>query len=53
MNEPMTEPISSATLSKELAQIALAMQAERTGHTPKAVTVVASEETSCSRCTRH
>jgi hypothetical protein len=43
--EPMTEPMSSSQLSKELAQIALAMQSERTGHTPKAVTVVASEET--------
>jgi uncharacterized protein YbcI len=41
----MNEPLSSAQLSKELAQIALAMQSERTGHTPKAVTVVASEET--------
>jgi uncharacterized protein YbcI len=41
----MTEPLSPAALSKQLAEIALAMQAERTGHTPKAVTVVASEET--------
>jgi uncharacterized protein YbcI len=41
----MNEPMSSSELSKELAQIALAMQSERTGHTPKAVTVVASEET--------
>ena len=41
----MSEPMSSSQLSKELAQIALAMQSERTGHTPKAVTVVASEET--------
>ena len=41
----MNEPMSSSKLSKELAQIALAMQSERTGHTPKAVTVVASEET--------
>jgi uncharacterized protein YbcI len=41
MNEPMTSP----QLSKELAQIALSLQSERTGHTPKAVTVVASEET--------
>ncbi len=41
----MTEPMSSSNLSKELAQIALAMQSERTGHTPKAVTVVASDET--------
>ena len=31
--------------TKELAQIALSMQSERTGHAPKAVTVVASEET--------
>jgi len=37
-------PYSSA-VSKELAGIALAMQTERTGHTPKAVTVVASDET--------
>ena len=41
MNEPMTSP----QLSKELAQIALSLQSERTGHAPKAVTVVASEET--------
>ena len=41
----MNEPLSSSQLSKELAQIALAMQSERTGHTPKAVTVVASEDT--------
>jgi len=41
----MTEPLSPFALSEELARIALAMQAERTGHTPKAVTVVASEET--------
>ncbi len=41
----MNQPLSSSQLSKELAQIALAMQSERTGHTPKAVTVVASEET--------
>jgi uncharacterized protein YbcI len=41
----MNEPMTSSQLSKELAQIALAMQAERTGHTPKAVTVVTSEET--------
>ena len=36
---------SPTELSRELAQIALTMQSERTGHTPKAVTVVASEET--------
>ncbi len=41
----MSHPLSTSALSKELAEIALAMQAERTGHTPKAVTVVASEET--------
>jgi len=41
----MNQPLSSSQLSKELAQIALAMQSERTGHTPKAVTVVASEDT--------
>jgi len=35
----------SADLSQELAKIALAMQSERTGHSPKAVTVVASDET--------
>ncbi|MFN9368525.1 MAG: Na-translocating system protein MpsC family protein [Planctomycetia bacterium] len=35
----------SSDFSQELAQIALALQAERTGHTPKAVTVIASEET--------
>jgi len=41
----MSEPATSADFSKELAHIALAMQSERTGHMPKAVTVVASEET--------
>jgi uncharacterized protein YbcI len=41
----MSTPSSPSTLAKQLAEIALAMQAERTGHTPKAVTVVASEET--------
>ena len=41
----MSGQMSSAAMSKELADIALAMQSERTGHTPKAVTVVASEET--------
>ena len=34
-----------ASFSRELAEIALSMQAERTGHSPKAVTVVASDET--------
>ena len=41
----MGEQTTSANFSKELAEIALAMQSERTGHTPKAVTVVASDET--------
>ncbi len=41
----MGEPVKSTTFSEELAQLALSMQSERTGHTPKAVTVVASEET--------
>ena len=36
---------SPAAVSKQLAEMALAMQAARTGHTPKAVTVVASDET--------
>ena len=36
---------SGSAVSKELAEIALAMQASRTGHTPTAVTVVASDET--------
>lgn len=36
---------ASPSVPKELAQIALSMQAERTGHSPKAVTVVASDET--------
>jgi uncharacterized protein YbcI len=36
---------SPGAMSKELAEIALAMQASRTGHSPKAVTVVASDET--------
>lgn len=41
----MTEHTTPANFSKELAQLALSMQSERTGHTPKAVTVVASDET--------
>ena len=41
----MSGEMPSAAMSKELADIALAMQSERTGHTPKAVTVVASDET--------
>jgi uncharacterized protein YbcI len=41
----MSEPAKSADFSKELAEIAMSMQSERTGHTPKAVTVVASDET--------
>jgi len=41
----MSDRVDPANFSKELAQIALAMQSERTGHTPKAVTVVASDET--------
>jgi len=41
----MAENTTSASFSKELAEIALTMQSERTGHTPKAVTVVASDET--------
>jgi len=36
---------SGSAVAKELAEIALSMQASRTGHTPKAVTVVASDET--------
>lgn len=36
---------SAAAASTELAQISLDMQASRTGHSPKAVTVVASDET--------
>ena len=41
----MSERTRTAALSEELAQIAMALQSERTGHTPKAVTVVASDET--------
>jgi uncharacterized protein YbcI len=41
----VSETLSPANLSKELAQIALTMQSERTGHSPKAVTVVASDDT--------
>ena len=41
----MTKPAKSVDFSKELAGIAMSMQSERTGHTPKAVTVVASDET--------
>lgn len=39
----MTEAGSS--MARELAEIALSMQASRTGHAPTAVTVVASDET--------
>jgi len=41
----MGEHMASTNLTKELAEIALSMQSERTGHAPKAVTVVASDET--------
>ena len=41
----MSDHVSPADVPKELAAIALTMQAERTGHMPKAVTVVASEDT--------
>lgn len=41
----MSDEVKSTDFSRELAQIALSMQSERTGHTPKAVTVVASDET--------
>jgi len=41
----MSEKQSSEAITRELAGIALTMQTERTGHTPKAVTVVASDET--------
>lgn len=41
----MAENTTSASFSKELAEIALTMQSERTGHTPTAVTVVASDDT--------
>ncbi len=41
----MSEQTKSANFSKELADIAMSMQSERTGHTPKAATVVASDET--------
>ena len=40
----MSERPRSANFSKELAEIALTMQSKRTGHPPKAVTVVASDE---------
>lgn len=39
----MTE--AGTSMAKELAEIALSMQASRTGHAPTAVTVVASDET--------
>jgi uncharacterized protein YbcI len=41
----MSEQALSASVLKELAQIASSMQAKRTGRAPKAVTVVASDET--------
>lgn len=41
----MSEHQASTAVSKELADLALAMQANRTGHSPSSVTVVASDET--------
>lgn len=41
----MSDTVPLANVPEELAQIALTLQAERTGHIPKAVTVVASEDT--------
>lgn len=41
----MSDEGKSTNFSKELAQLAMSMQSDRTGHTPKAVTVVASDET--------
>ena len=41
----MIQSVPAVNLSNDLTRIALAMQAERTGHTPKAVTVVASDNT--------
>ena len=41
----MSDAGKSPDFSKELAQIALSMQSERTGYMPKAVTVVASDDT--------
>ena len=41
----MIQPVPAVNLSNDLTRIALAMQAERTGHTPKAVTVVANDNT--------
>ena len=44
-NASMSKPAKTVDVSKELAEIAMSMQSERTGHTPRAVTVVASDET--------
>ena len=41
----MSDQASSVNVPRELGAIALSMQAERSGHMPKAVTVVASEDT--------
>lgn len=41
----MIQSVPAVNLSNDLTRIALEMQAERTGHTPKAVTVVASDNT--------
>jgi len=41
----MSEKVRASDFTEELAQIALSMQSERTGQAPKAVTVVASDET--------
>ena len=41
----MAEEVRAGNFSKELAEIALSMQSKRTGYMPKAVTVVASDET--------
>jgi uncharacterized protein YbcI len=41
----MSQSVQTVNLSSDLTQIALSMQAERTGHAPKGVTVVANDNT--------
>ena len=41
----MIQSVPAENLSNDLTRIALSMQAERTGHAPKGVTVVANDKT--------
>ena len=41
----MTTTIPTPNMAEQIAQVAIAFQQQRTGHSPKAVTVVLSEDT--------